>query len=205
MSSVRKYGFDTVFSSTGEVLRDDKGRRSIYTEDEVEQVRKEAFAEGQRTELAKAEQAAAEAAGALARQAQLLIARLDAEAKSVRREALTLAFAAARASAGAALSHFGDERALAVAEEAFSHLRGAPRLVARIPEATGKSLEPRLRAAAADMGLGEAFAVRTDPKARPGDIALEWAEGRVGLSLAEIEARLSSFAAELLQEIEVQP
>lgn len=205
MTTVRKYGFDTVFSPAGEVLRDAKGHRSIYTEEEMVEVRNAAFAEGQNTEIAKAEKAAADAAAALAKQAQLLLTRLDAESKALRQEALTLAMAAARASAGAALDHFGEERALAIAEEAFSHLRGAPRLLARVPEAVHARLAPRLQAAAAERGLAEGLTVRADAKARPGDITLEWSEGRIAVEFTEIEARLQALVGELSHDIEATP
>jgi len=202
MTAVRKYGFDTVFSDTGEVLRDSKGHRTIYTQAEVDEACAAAFAQGQASEIARAEKAAADAAQALAKQMQLVVARLDSETKTLRREALALAMAAARANAGAALERFGEERALAVAQEALAHLRGAPHLLARIPEASAERLEPRLRAAAADHGMAEALVVRPDPKARPGDISLEWSEGRIGVSAAEVEDRLQSLAAELARELE---
>lgn len=197
MTTVRKFGFERVFSPSGEVLRDGDGHRTIYTQEEVDALCAEARKAGETSAVAEAERLAAAAANALAKQAQLLLGRLHEEALALQGEAAALALAAGKALAGCALQHFGEERALAVAQETMANLRTAPRLSARVPPAAMERLSPRLQAAAEAAGLGETLQVRADPAARPGDITLEWNEGRVRVSLQELEERLAASLAEI--------
>jgi len=201
MTTVRKFGFERVFSPTGEVLRDGEGHRTIFTQAEVDALCAEARKAGETSAMAESERLAAAAANALAKQAQLLLARLHEEALALREEAVELAMATGKALAGSALQHFGEERALALAQETLANLRAAPRLSARIPPAAMERLGPRLQAAADAAGLGEGLQVRADPAARPGDITLEWSEGRVRVALEELEARLAACAAEIAQTL----
>ena len=55
MNIVRKFGFDTVFDGDGEVLSAPAPRKAFYTPPEVEQIRQDAYAEGQRSALQQAE------------------------------------------------------------------------------------------------------------------------------------------------------
>ncbi len=198
--SARKYGFDTVFSAEGEVLRDGHGLRSIYTAKEVEAIRAEAFAAGEDSEVAKAQRAAADMARILAKQAQLLLAQIGAEIQTLRGEATQFALAAGQAIAGAALDRFGEARALQVVELALEELRLQPRLMVRVPQALHGILEPLLRAIADEHGLGDALIIRPDPGILPGDVALEWPEGRISISRADLIARLDALAAEVIAE-----
>lgn len=200
MTAARKYGFDTVFSAEGEILRDGHGLRAIYTAKEVEAIRAEAFAAGEDSEIAKAQRAAADMARTLAKQAQLLLTQIGGEIQSLRAEATQFALAASQAIAGAALDRFGEARALQVVEEALEELRLQPRLLVRVPETLHAILEPMLRAIANEQGLGDTLVIRGDPAAQPGDVSLEWPEGRISVSRADLMARLEALAAEVTAE-----
>lgn len=200
MNSARKYGFETVFSAEGEILRDGHGLRAIYTAKEVEAIRGEAFAAGQDSEVAKAQRAAADMARTLAKQAQLLLTQIGGEIQTLRGEATQFALAAGQAIAGAALDRFGEARALQVVEEALEELRLQPRLVVRVPQALHPILEPILQGIATEQGLVDALIIRPDPSAQPGDVSLEWPEGRISVSRADLLARLEAMAAEVIAE-----
>lgn len=200
MSTARKYGFDTVFSAEGEILRDGHGLRAVYTAKEVEAIRAEAFAAGEDSEVAKAQRAAADMARTLAKQAQLLLGQISTEIQTLRGEATQFALAAGQAIAGAALDRFGEARALQVVEMALEELRLQPRLLVRVPQALHPVLEPLLTAIAQEHGMGDALIVRPDTSARPGDVSLEWPEGRISVSRAELLARLDALAAEVIAE-----
>lgn len=205
MTTMRKFGFERVFSPSGEVLRDGEAHRTIFTQAEVDALCAQARRDGEASAVAEAQRAAAAAAGVLAKQAQLLLARLHEESVLLRGEALELSLAVGKALAGSALQHFGEDRALELARETMEQLRAAPRLTARVDPDCFDTLAPRLQAAAEDAGLGAMLQVRPDPQARPGDITLEWAEGRVGVSLRELESRLDAIAHDLAATLGEQP
>ncbi len=200
MTPARKYGFETVFSAEGEILRDGHGLRAIYTAKEVEAIRGEAFAAGQDSEMAKAQRAGADMARILAKQAQLLLAQIGGEIQTLRAEATQFALAAGRAIAGAALDSYGEARALQIVQEALEELRLQPRLLVRVPQALHPILEPLLQGIAAEQGLGDALIIRPDAGAQPGDVSLEWPQGRISVSRADLLARLEAMAAEVIAE-----
>lgn len=200
MTSARKYGFETVFSAEGEILRDGHGLRAIYTAKEVEAIRGEAFAAGQDSEMAKAQRAAADMARTLAKQAQLLLTQIGGEIQTLRGEATQFALAAGRAIAGAALDSYGEARALQIVQEALEELRLQPRLLVRVPQALHPILEPLLQGIAAEQGLGDAMIIRPDAGTQPGDVSLEWPEGRISVSRTDLLARLEAMAAEVIAE-----
>lgn len=202
MNAARRFDFDTVFSPEGEVLRQGESHKRIFTIEELEAAKAEAFAQGQHSETVRAEKAALEAARALAAEAKRLAQGLEGECKALRQEAAALALAAGRALAGAALDAYGEERASRVVEAALEHLRSQPRILVKVAASAAPRLEPRLTALAEEQGLAGALLVRADPAAQPGDVALEWAGGKLGVSIAEIQSRLEALAAGLIHDIE---
>lgn len=199
MSPARKFSYETVFSAEGEVLRDGRGHRSIFTAEEVEAERRAAYEQGRASAEAKAAQSAADAAQALARQAQLLLTRLDGESRALKQDAAALARLAARAIAGAALDAFGPERAEEIVAQALDSLRAAPRIVAKLRPEHAEALTPRLQALADEHGLAGQLIVRPEPNARPGDVSLEWGEGALAFDREEAQARLNELIEQALQ------
>ena len=193
MAQIRKYAFDTEFAPDGAIVRDGvTGARNRLTPQEVEIERASAYQTGQRDAQISAERALAEATGALVDSAHRILVRLDAESARLRTEAAHVALAAARKLAGEALDQFGIARVEAAIDAALHALPHGPRLVIRVAPALVEPLRARIEALAAEHAHDGALLVRADEAAAPGDVSIDWADGVVTLSRADIAARIET-------------
>ncbi len=200
MNAIRKFNFETVFAPDGAIVRDGSGFRTQFDAEEVAAERASAFAEGERSELARAEKAAADALVTLAQQMKQLLAALGAESRQLKQEGMAVALAAARLVADSALDAFGAARVEAAVGDAMETLRDNPRLSVRVHPSLIEALRPRLVEAAAAHGYGGALLVRADPQVRGGDVRLEWADGAIVHDRQEAFARVEAAIAHHLRE-----
>lgn len=196
----RKFMIETVFAPDGTVLREQNGRKIMFTEAEVEAERTAAFSAGRREEHARGEKQIADALNGFTSTARAVLSTFDAEARALREEAAALAMAAAKAVAGAALDQFGEARVRAALEEALDGLRSAPRLVVRLPSDSAERLRLELERVASDQGFSGALVVRPDPAFQAGDLALEWGDGAIRLERAEALARVEEILTRALSQ-----
>ena len=196
--TVQKFDFGTVFSADGEVLRDGGRVRRVLTAEEVELAKKQAFEEGQSSELARAAQNQAEAVAAIASQMQLILARLQTESEALRHDAATTAVVAAQKIAGAALERNAIGSVTAFAQTVMADLRGEPVLRVRCAEAIAGEVSTVLEQTASEAGFDGGIDVRADPEASGADCRLEWNSGDIERSRADIEQRIETLVAEWL-------
>lgn len=196
----QKYAFTTVFSESGEVLRDGDRVRRILTEEEVAVVKAAAFEDGQASETARAAQAQADAVRAVASQMQLIFARLHDESETLRAEAAELALAAAGKIAGAALERHAADTVAALAAEMMSELRGEPRLSVHCAPELEAPLVELLGKVASQCGFEGGVTVRGETGLTGADCRLEWRRGSVARSGEEIEARLTELVSKWLEQ-----
>lgn len=194
----QKFAFTTVFSETGEVLRDGDRIRRILTEEEVEEAKKAAFSEGESSQVARAAQTEADALRAIASQMQLILTRLHGESESLRADAAGLALAAARKIAGAALDQFSAETVASIAAEAMGELRGEPRLSVHCAAEIETPLAEKLAEIASQTGFDGAIVVRGEAGLSGADCRLEWRRGSVSHSAEEVGERLETLVAKWL-------
>lgn len=194
----QKFAFTTVFSESGEVLRDGDRVRRILTEEEVAVVKQQAFEDGQATEIARAAQTQADAERAIASQMQLIFARLHSESEALRADAAQLALAAAKKIAGAALKQYAAETVAELAAEMMSDLRGEPRLSVHCAPEIEEGLAERLNELAAQNGFDGGIIVRGEAGLAGADCRLEWRRGSVARASDEIEARLAELTTKWL-------
>lgn len=174
---VRKFTYDRVYTPDGRVLHVDDAERLSFRPDEVVEAKKKAFEDGQRSAVAEAERAAAQALQSIADQLSHIQAALGEQCATLRRDAVELGMAGARAAADEALARFPDEQLAALFETCLESLRGAPVVVAHAPEAACETVRARLAAVAEQAGLETA--VKVEPGAGPA--RLEWATGAVSI------------------------
>lgn len=199
----RKFTFETVFSASGEILRDGDFR-SQFSREEVEQIRIQAFAEGK----AAGEADVARALAALSGSMSSLLGAYTAEARQLRAEAVELALAAARKAADIALETHGEARVIEALTHALDNLRAGPRLIVRVAPGLMGSVKSRLEEAARAHGFDGALIVRADPAIDTGDLAIEWAEGSIVHDRAEafaliekaVQGALNNSDLELIDE-----
>lgn len=195
----QKFAFTTVFSESGEVLRDGDRVRRILTEEEVAEAKKIAFSEGESSQVARAAQTEADAMRAIASQMQLILTRLHSESETLREDAAKLAIAAASRIAGSALDQFSVETVAALASDAMGELRGEPRLSVHCAPELEAPLSEKLSEVASRTGFEGAVVVRGEAGLTGADCRLEWRRGSISRSHEEIAERLDALVMKWLE------
>lgn len=181
-----KFDFDTEFDENGEILREGESFKRFFTQDDVDAARMWGVEEGREMEEGRC----AQSLQAIASQMQLILARLAVESEALRTEAATLAIAAARKIAGAALDAYPADTIEQLAAEAVMDLRSEPRFTVRCNPDLVEMLVERLDKSARDAGYEGAIVVRGEAGMNGADVRLEWGAGAIQRSSADIEARL---------------
>ena len=176
-AGIRKFTFDTVFAADGREMRAGSAERFSYRPEEVEQAKKEAYAAGEASAVAKAERAATAALEAIAASLRQVHDRLDGESSQLRRDAAALGLAGARAAAETALSRFPVEVVEALFAECVESLRAAPQIRVYAPQAAHETVAARLAERCAAAGLEGALSV----EAGEGPARIEWGAGAAEL------------------------
>lgn len=175
-TAVRKFAFDTVFEDNGRVLAPARPKKA-FTPEEVEQVRRDAFAEGERSATALAQQAQAMALQQIAAAAQGALGGLAMVAHEHRAGSARLALAAARKIADAALARFPEAPVAAALDALAREVEAVPRLVARCAEGQVEGVRQALETAAHDAGYPGQIVVRADPALPTAAFVLDWGDG----------------------------
>ncbi|MBU6371945.1 MAG: hypothetical protein KJS97_04390 [Alphaproteobacteria bacterium] len=202
MQTMRKFAFDTVFSPTGEVLRDASGTRNVFTAEEVEAERQAAYEAGRTDETARQLALVSAQLETVTNGLRQLYADYAGNVLRIRDGAAEMAMAAARAIAGDALAAHGDARIRALLEEVFAEALTAPRLMVKVEPAARERLRPQVEALAEEFGFSGALHVRDDADLGPGDVVVDWGEGLVALRAADAAAEIETRVRAMLSATE---
>lgn len=202
MKQARAFSFDTEFAPDGAIVREGKKRLSP---EEIEAECAQAYERGKADAYAAAERDVAAQMQTLASAASAILARLGAESRSMREEALLVAMAAARKISGAALDAFGAETTLSALEAAMDALRAQPRLLVRLAPAAAETLRPRIGDLCAAHGYAGAVLVRADENIKQGAVSIDWTDGLVTHDPQAIAARVEDLIAAALASRQAPP
>jgi flagellar assembly protein FliH len=175
-SEPRRFTFDTVFDGE-RVIAPPKPKQS-FTPDEMEAGRAAAYAEGERSALARAEADAARALADVAAAVRAATGYLADVAHAHRTDAARLALACARKIADAALDTFPEHPAAEALTVLARELDAQPRLVVRAAPADAERMGAALATVADDLGLSAQIVVKTDPALPRAAFVFDWGEGR---------------------------
>ena len=185
-AAARKFTFDTVFDGDRVIAAAPRPKRS-YTSEEVEAIRADRFAEGERSAVARAQEAQAAAIRALAS----ALSTLTAIAHDHRTGAARLALAAAGKIADAALTAFPQAPLTAAIDALAREIDAVPRLVARIADNQVEAAQAALTQAAADAGYPGQIVVRADSGLRGAAFVLDWGDGSAAFDPAQAAGRVA--------------
>ena len=186
----RPFTFDTVFDG-GRVIAPVKPKRS-FTHEEVEAIRAEAFAAGERSAGAEAERQAAAALGQASGLIRQGLGALATVAHEHRAGSAELALTAARKVADAALERFPHAPVEAALQALSREVDAAPRLVVRCATADPARLEADLARAAETAGYPGQVSVKVEPGPPSAAFVLDWGEGRAAFDPAAASARIEA-------------
>jgi flagellar assembly protein FliH len=187
----RKFTFDTVFDNDGQVAYAAPRVKRAFTADEVEQARALAFAEGERSAVVRAEQAAAAALADIGQSARAALGALAKVAHEHRTACAELALACARTIAGAALDRFPQAPAQAALASLAREIEAAPKLAVRAAPDMTERLQTALDETAAASGFPGQILVKADPALPMAAFVLDWGDGRAAFDPVEAAERVA--------------
>jgi flagellar assembly protein FliH len=166
-------------------------RKSRWTEEEIDTLKADARAEGTAEAIssieAKTLEANSVALAHIADAASQALNNLSDVKNNVQAEAAELAFNVARKLADALLALQPEKEIEAVIHECLKHLNREPRLIVRINDTLVNEIEASMHQAAAERGMAEKMMVVGDPEISLGDCEIEWSDGGVTRSRADLE------------------
>lgn len=196
-AAIRKFSFDTVFEDNGRVIAPLRPKKT-FTPEEVEAIRRECFAEGERSALAVAQQAQALALQQIAAAAQGALGSLAMVAHEHRSGSARLALAAARKIADAALERFPEAPVAAALDALAREVEAVPRLVARCAPEQLDGVKEALEGAAHSAGYPGQILVRADPALPTAAFVLDWGDGSAAFDPNDAAARVAQALDEAL-------
>lgn len=192
----RPFTFDTVFDG-GRVIEPVRPKKAFLPE-EVEAARAQAFAEGERSAVARAESEHAAAMSDAARAIRAALDALKALAHEHRVASAELALACGRAIAGEALARFPEAAATAALQSLAREVEAQPRLVVRAAPDQAERMGEALSRTAEAVGYAGAVVVKADPAIPPAAFAFEWGDGRADFDPPAASARVGEALAAAL-------
>lgn len=187
----RKFTFDTVFDNDGAIAYAAPRIKRAFTADEVEQARVQAFAEGERSGVVQAEQAAAAAMADIGHSARIALGALAKAAHEHRTACAELALACARTIAGAALEQFPQAPAQAALASLAREIEAAPKLAVRATPDMVDRLQAALNETASACGFPGQIVVKADPAMPAAAFVLDWGDGRAAFDPVEAAERVA--------------
>ena len=188
----KKFGFDTVFDDEGGIASAPQPVKRFFTPDEVHIERAKAFAEGERSVTARAEQAAAAALADIAGSVRAALPALAKVAHEHRAAAAQLSLACGRTIAGAALEQFPDAPVVAALMALAREIEAAPRLTVRASPDLVERMQAALDKTAEACGFAGQILVKSDLALPAAAFTLEWGDGRAVFDPVEAAARVEA-------------
>jgi flagellar assembly protein FliH len=187
----QKFSFDTVFDDAGAIAFAPARTKRSYTADEVEAVRRDAFAEGQASTVAAAQRDIAAAVDRIAALSEGALSALANVAHDHRVCSAELAMAAARKIADAALERFPQAPIAAAMVELAREIEAQPKLMARVAPNLVEDVQAALERAAQAIGFGGQIIAHADDALPEAAFLLDWGEGRATFDPQAAAARVA--------------
>lgn len=188
---IEKFGFDTVFEATGEVLFAAPRPKRSFTADEVEQIKRAAEAAGEARAMASIANHQAQALALIAVAAQQALPSLAGVAHEHRVGSAELALACGRAIAGAALDKFPEAPVRAALESLAREIEAAPRLIVTADAELAQGLQAVLDETAQAVGYPGAIQVRPQAGLAAHAFTLDFGDGSASFDPAAAAERVA--------------
>jgi len=187
----KKFQFDTVFDQAGDVSFAPARVKRTFTADEVEVIKTEAFAAGEKSTTAIAQAQAAHALNEISRSARQALSALAQVAHEHRTASADLALAVGRKIADAALERFPEAPVKAALQELARELEASPRLLVRCATELVEALQSALDETAQASGFAGAIVVKGDSALPMAAFVLDWGDGRAAFDPEQAAARVA--------------
>jgi flagellar assembly protein FliH len=187
----QKFAFDTEFDAAGEVAYVAPRPKRSFTPEEVEQIRQQAYAEGERAATTSITAQQMAALSEIARACSHALPALAGVAHQHRTGAAELALACGRAIAGAALANFPEAPVQAAVEALAREIEASPRLVVAAAPDLAERLQGPLEEVAGRVGFAGAIQVRADLAMGRHAFTLDFGDGAGSFDPAQAAQRVT--------------
>lgn len=187
----QRFGFDTEFNAEGGIAYAPPAVKRVFLPDEVERIRVQAYAEGERAATVRAEEAVAAALAQIAEASRSGLGRLAQLAHEHRTACAELALAAARVIAGAALDGLPEAPAAAALQALAHEIEATPRLVVRAAPDLVVRLRDALDQTAQACGFPGQIVVKADPALAMAAFVFDWGDGRASFDPIQAAERVA--------------
>jgi flagellar assembly protein FliH len=187
----QRFGFDTEFDSQGGIAYAPPAVKRSFRPDEVELIRASAFAEGERSAMVRAEEAAAAALVDIANTSRSALGYLAALAHDHRVACAELALAAARVISGAALDGLPHAPAAAALTALAHEIEATPRLIVRAAPDLVARFQGALDESAHACGFPGQIVVKADPELPMAAFVFDWGDGRASFDPVQAAERVA--------------
>lgn len=201
MAQTEKFLFETTFDADGQILHDaaTSGPKKVFTPDEVEEIRKEAYAEGLTGVEAQTAQQNVQILGQISESMVQVISHLDEELRRIKGDAATLAMTVADRLCGTLLKKEPETEIIALIEKCLEQLPSEPHIVVRVSEAVGVTVKSAIGDVAAQKGFNGKVIVIPEPELQLADCRIEWADGGIERNASEFIEMIDSVVQRHLQ------
>lgn len=192
-----KFTFDTVFADARDIVSDAARARQkkIMTVAAIEQLRAEAEQAGRNAGEILAQQQIAADVQALTQSIHDALAQSAEAIEAVRSDAATLALAAARKLARAAIAAAPQDEVELALREAMHQAIGEPRIILRVNPALAEALARNAEDIAHDEAFDGRVQIKPEPHLNGADCRIEWRGGGAEHLQAVIDSALSELIA----------
>jgi flagellar assembly protein FliH len=191
-----KFTFDTHFDVDASAQAQSERRsRKSYSAEEIETIRKHARDEGRKDGDVRAAQAIAASVGQVASAVLAAIQAMDGEVETIRAEAASLALAAARKLAQAALAQAPEAEIVEALRAALHQAVGEPRVLIKTTPKVASAIESRVAEIAAEQGFEGRVQFAPDASLADADCRIEWRGGGLERAHAMIDNALADVIA----------
>jgi len=191
MSELQKFTFDTVFDAQGEVAFAAPRPKRVFSAAEVETIRQEAYAEGERAALASVAALQQVALAGISAACNEALPRLAQVAHEHRVISAQLSLACARGIAGAALERFPEAPVAAALEALAQEIEAAPRLLVGAAPELAETLQGVLEELAGKIGFAGAIQIKADTAMGACAFTLDFGDAQAAFDPAAADARVA--------------
>ncbi len=199
MKQAVKFTFDRRFDDGAPVAAPVVQPKARFSAEDVEQARAEGhaagFAAGHAEASARADREIETVMQDFATQAASLLSALQVESASLHAAATSLAFTVARKLAPALVASRPEAEIEAVLRDCLTHLNREPHIVLRVADTLVERLKATVDRMALERGLAGRIILLGQGDVAEGDCIVEWADGGVVRSRADIEKEISETIA----------
>ena len=178
MAELQKFSFDTVFDAAGDVAYAAPRPKRMFTADEVEQIRRESYAEGERAALASIAAQQQQAMAGISAACHQALPSLAAVAHEHRVASANLSLACARGIAGAALERFPDAPLHAALASLSQEIEATPKLFIAAEPALAERLQTILNDLASNLGYPGQIVVKSHDELPAHAFTLDFGDGQ---------------------------